>query len=609
MVGTGVVVLLLAALLGSGAQAEEKKRVGEDDGQDLIFFADSRPVLIRVHVTIDGKSLLKTWNEFINDIFDRADVNKDGVIDKNEATRVPSPQELFNSNVRFFPGGGGGFATGLPAIADSNGDGKITREELADYYRKSGGAPLQLAQASNNNVRYRRAFLDTTGRMPTLGEADALNKALFALLDTNKDGKLSRKELEAAPAILLKKDADDDEMVTIAELQGQADANTGYEVYYDGGGLAPLAADGPLMLINPRESNRALADTLLRRYGHSAEAKKTGKLTAKDLGMDADTFKKLDVDEDGLLDREELARFARRTPDAELTLEIGANPTADLKLLDKTKDLRIEKTSLGEVVGRKEVQVPTLCVGNTCLALKLGGVGGNGSWAVPAMADEEGFYKMQFAAADADNNGYLDMNEARRNGFFASNFKAMDADGDGKLYLKEVLAFLRSRKELRDRANASCASLTFADQGRGLFDLLDVDGDGRLSVREMRQAAERLLKLDRDGDGCLSLSEIPRRYQLGAQKGPTGGNNFGGVVAFTTAGRMAGPLQERKEGPLWFRKMDRNRDGDVSRREFLGTDEQFRLIDKDGDGLISAKEAQEFDDAQRKKKEKKASSD
>src|SRR5205823_501092 len=112
------------------------------------------------------------------------------------------------------------------------------------------------------------------------------------------------------------------------------------------------------------------------------------------------------------------------------------------------------------------------------------------------------------------------------------------------------------------------------------------------SVREMRQAAKLLLQLDRDGDGCLALNEIPRRYQLGAQRGPVGGDNLGGVFAISTGGFMgSAPQPQRKEGPLWFRKMDRNRDGDVSRREFLGTDEQFRQIDKDGDGLISAREA------------------
>ena len=38
--------------------------------------------------------------------------------------------------------------------------------------------------------------------------------------------------------------------------------------------------------------------------------------------------------------------------------------------------------------------------------------------------------------------------------------------------------------------------------------------------------------------------------------------------------------------------MDRNRDGDVSRREFLGTREQFDRLDRDHDGLIAPAEAE-----------------
>jgi hypothetical protein len=46
--------------------------------------------------------------------------------------------------------------------------------------------------------------------------------------------------------------------------------------------------------------------------------------------------------------------------------------------------------------------------------------------------------------------------------------------------------------------------------------------------------------------------------------------------------------------------MDLNRDGDVSRREFLGSEEVFRRIDTDGDGLISVEEAIAADRARRK---------
>jgi Ca2+-binding EF-hand superfamily protein len=44
-------------------------------------------------------------------------------------------------------------------------------------------------------------------------------------------------------------------------------------------------------------------------------------------------------------------------------------------------------------------------------------------------------------------------------------------------------------------------------------------------------------------------------------------------------------------GPSWFRKMDRNKDGDVSRREFLGPRAAFEKLDRDHDGLIDAAEA------------------
>ena len=58
-------------------------------------------------------------------------------------------------------------------------------------------------------------------------------------------------------------------------------------------------------------------------------------------------------------------------------------------------------------------------------------------------------------------------------------------------------------------------------------------------------------------------------------------------------------------GPMWFRKMDRNRDGDVSRREFLGSDELFKKIDLDGDGLISVEEAEKADALFRKQTQRK----
>src|SRR6185312_16254949 len=130
---------------------------------------------------------------------------------------------------------------------------------------------------------------------------------------------------------------------------------------------------------------------------------------------------------------------------------------------------------------------------------------GQGPGITFATVDRNSYYEMLFSMADQDNNGYLDMNEARRSPFGAS-FKAMDADGDGKLYLKEVLAYFEKQKVLQDRARAACVTMSIADQGKGLFDLIDKNGDGRLSVREMREAIKLIDKLDQNGDGMLEAS-------------------------------------------------------------------------------------------------------
>src|SRR5262249_19019872 len=120
----------------------------------------------------------------------------------------------------------------------------------------------------------------------------------------------------------------------------------------------------------------------------------------------------------------------------------------------------------------------------------------------------------QFKQADRDNNGYLDEKEANASRVFRGLFKTMDRDGDGKLYEKEVIAYLDQANRLQARAMTSCVSLGLSDQSRGLFDLLDTNRDGRLSVREMRQASKLLAQLDHSGKGYLTRDDIPRTYQL-----------------------------------------------------------------------------------------------
>jgi Ca2+-binding EF-hand superfamily protein len=127
--------------------------------------------------------------------------------------------------------------------------------------------------------------------------------------------------------------------------------------------------------------------------------------------------------------------------------------------------------------------------------------------------------------------------------------------------------------------------------------MLDANGDGRLSPREMRTAWQRLGTFDRDGDGLISREEMPRQVQITINPGlpNLGVVQPGRIVPPRRTEPMVGNTPAGPRGPLWFRKMDLNGDGDVSRREWLGSPEEFSRIDTDGDGLISLEEAERYE--------------
>jgi Ca2+-binding EF-hand superfamily protein len=116
---------------------------------------------------------------------------------------------------------------------------------------------------------------------------------------------------------------------------------------------------------------------------------------------------------------------------------------------------------------------------------------------------------------------------------------------------------------------------------------LDTSGDGRLSIRELRTAGERLKTFDADGDGRITRREIPRQFAVTIGRG----NGGYGYAAVSGGFRLAGAPAAASGARNWFTSMDRNGDGDISPREFLGTPEQFRKLDADGDSLVDRREA------------------
>ena len=135
-------------------------------------------------------------------------------------------------------------------------------------------------------------------------------------------------------------------------------------------------------------------------------------------------------------------------------------------------------------------------------------------------------------------------------------------------------------------ATADQVSIGGVRDGYPLLPEIDLNEDGRLTLREIRQAPELLAEFDCDRDGAISAGEILPTVRVAIGWGPTVHGQLAAVRSVHEP--VTAPAVQP---PGWFARMDRNKDGDVSRREFLGGQGQFDQLDQDGDQLISIEEA------------------
>jgi Ca2+-binding EF-hand superfamily protein len=395
---------------------------------------------------------------------------------------------------------------------------------------------------------------------------------LSALLDSDGNGAISNAELLQTFRTLRFRDLDNDETLSIAELMPYRDPRS------QNAAIAPDVANLPFFHITDEESLHVASQRIITRYG--AE----GTIASSVLRRDRSSQKETDsLTADQLIDW-------LKSPEYHMQIDVRLSDRANTSDIDVVVEpaaeqfCQIQDDSFGQTAMKLDG-----------LSLKIVARGGGAN----TRSVTRGFLGQTFVMVDGDRNQYLDEQEfmglqtALQQSGASGDFAVIDQNNDGMITRDELFSFV----ERDQMATASRIEVSVRQDGRTLFSLLDTNQDRRLAIREIRSGMEPLRKFDLDGDGSFEEMELGTEYILTLGLGQPELRRNAGSMSMMMNGMNADrgdailPGVENLQGPEWFRRMDRNQDGDVTRREFLGTADHFQQIDTDGDGLLSSAEA------------------
>lgn len=525
-----VLAIVWPCIAGSlfAADSPEKEEV-----RDVLLMLESGPVHLRLHVAIGGQAPSEARRATVDRLLKTLDTNGDGKLSREEAQRSP----LFREKQR--PG--------------------------AEQFIKSIGADLSVSRRDVEQ-RIERFGGETVVYRQNASTSDS-DETVFKMLDADDNNVVDLNEMFEAVDRLLAKDADDDECVTLDEFTPPQAATADPVAVLTGQPRVPSASVAEL-LHDTRQT--LLPAQLVQKYDKNRDRK----LSAAELGWSLDRVATCDTDGDKHLNVKELGALAQSPVDVELAVDVIRAEGQPM--------LRVVKASGSRTDGDQYPDLATISLQTAVVTFSMR--------EVDPFETSMAIALRTFNELDTDSNGYLDREESMtRERFGRGLFDQIDADGDGKIFGDEMKAFIRARGE----PVATTCQITVFDDGAGFFSTLDTNGDRRISMREMRYADKSLARMQRDDKPGLGKDEPARRYRIEFVRGIF--NPFG------TPDRPVNPqmpqttvvtAKPRPIGPIWFQRWDRNNDGDLTFREFLGPRDDFELLDVDKDDLIDPKEAE-----------------
>lgn len=530
----------------------------------LVVMAPGGPVLARLEISVDRKPYRQWVTQLLTS---RLDLNRDGKLDESELNLIPDRLmkqarvdnakallSALRASTRNADGRNHGNA--------NDGSDSVTTSEFASWFA------TQLQNGFNIVATPVKA-------------SDAVR--LSALIDANSDGMVSASEVSHAASELKFRDLDDDQTFTAAELLPFRDPRNQQAA------LVPEAANLPMVQVTDQASAARATKQMIARYGSATDLPIKRLRLPEELLATGDSEQ---INSDALTDW----LLNRIQPDDSVQLHL----TLDIRLSDRASASRlsVEVADFASQFCTSEL----LRKDSRCqlrideMPIEIRSRGGS--------KDSRGFLisfllqRMTSYDQDKDQSISEDefpalQSELTNQLQVSGSFQDLDLNSDGMLVRNEVKGFI----ERDTLATQSRIEVSVRQDGRTLFKLLDQNSDRRLSPRELQTGFQALAEFDYDKDERVSESELGTSYILtiGLGQAESMRRNPSMMMQGGQASTDAVlPGVDGLAGPEWFRRMDRNQDGDVAWREFLGERVLFNQLDTDSNQLIDATEAETF---------------
>ena len=512
------------------------------------FDADGDGSIDRQELTqaLNGSSIKFTQQE-INVIFNAADVDKDGAVDYEEfiGLMCPSASDIvskFRNQYKSIEEVRAAFKR-----FDSNGDGAISKDELAAAMKSSGqsyssievDAIFNLGDVDGDGEITMDEFV--TLMSPSASEVlkklrknyKNINdvKKSFKAIDTDNDGLLSKDEMRASAG----NQFDKEEVNAIFEL-------------------GDINGDGEI----------DMSEFIGLMYPSAAEVVYNLSSNFKNINDVKDSFRTLDADGDGSISRNEMASSSHRFSQEQVEAIFALGDANDDGAIDLEEYIAVMCPSANVVISRIRQKFNNITEA-----------------------------KRAFLKIDVDRDGKLSRAEMAGSQFNNQEVDAIfilgDIDGDGELDLEEFIGLMcPAASEAVGKLSKTVKNMNEAQQ---LFRMMDKNGDGLLSMEEMRDCGMKFSQWELDA--LFAIGDVNNDGEIDM-------NEFISVIcpsAETLVSRISKNLGSLTDIKNLFAKMDKNRDGQISRDEMRSSglndqevDAVFKLGDSNNDGELDLDE-------------------